>query len=84
MHRILYRLIAALAPLAVRTGHSKDLEVIVLRHQLQVLRIAEARPGICGTRRLWRKPPWRFKDSRTGRCCGFTYTQERSGFVSHE
>ena len=38
MHRILYRLIAALAGLAVRTGRSKDLEIIVMRHQLSVLR----------------------------------------------
>jgi len=36
--RLLYRLIAALASLAVRSGRSKDLEIIVLRHQLQVLR----------------------------------------------
>jgi putative transposase len=38
MPRILYRLIAALARLAVRSGQSKDLEIIVLRHQLGVLR----------------------------------------------
>ena len=38
MFRILYRLIAALARLAVRSGRSKDLEIIVLRHQLVVLR----------------------------------------------
>ena len=36
--RLLYRLIAALARLAVRSGRSKDLEIIVLRHQLTVLR----------------------------------------------
>ena len=30
-HRICYRLIAALARLAVRSGRSKDLEIIVLR-----------------------------------------------------
>ena len=35
--RLLYHLIAALARLAVRSGRSKDLEIIVLRHQLQVL-----------------------------------------------
>ena len=33
MHRILYRLIDALARFAVRTGRSKDLEIIVLRHR---------------------------------------------------
>jgi hypothetical protein len=38
MHRILYRLIAAVARLAVRSGRSKDLEIIALRHQLGVLR----------------------------------------------
>jgi len=35
--RILYRFLAALARLAVRSGRSKDLEIIVLRHQVQVL-----------------------------------------------
>jgi hypothetical protein len=34
--RILYRLIAALARLAVRSGRAKDLEIIVLRHQLAI------------------------------------------------
>ena len=34
MSRILYRLLAALARLAVRSGRSKDLEIVVLRHQL--------------------------------------------------
>ena len=36
--RILCRFIASLARLAVRSGRSKDLEIIVLRHQLNVLR----------------------------------------------
>jgi putative transposase len=44
MQRTLYRLIAALARLAVRTGHSKDLEIIVLRHQLGVLQRQIDRP----------------------------------------
>jgi hypothetical protein len=35
---IFYRLLAALARLAVRSGRAKDLEIIVLRHQVQVLR----------------------------------------------
>jgi putative transposase len=35
--RILYRFLASLARLAVRSGRSKDLEIIVLRHQLAVL-----------------------------------------------
>jgi putative transposase len=44
--RILYRLIAILARLAVRSDRSKDLEIIVLRHQLTVLRRQINRPTI--------------------------------------
>jgi putative transposase len=44
--RILYRFLTALARLAVRSGRSKDLEIIVLRHQLQVLRRLNDRPPI--------------------------------------
>ena len=44
MFRILYRLIAMLARLAVRSVRSKDLEIIVLRHQLTVLRCQVNRP----------------------------------------
>ena len=46
MHRVLYRLVAALARLAVRSGRSKDLEIIVLRHQLGVLRCQIDRPDL--------------------------------------
>jgi hypothetical protein len=38
VYRIGYRFLAGLAPVAVRSGRSKDLEIIVLRHQLTVLR----------------------------------------------
>jgi transposase InsO family protein len=44
--RILYRLIAILARLAVRSGRSKDLEIIVLRHQLSILRRQIDRPAL--------------------------------------
>jgi len=44
--RILYRLIASLAGVAVRSGRSKDLELIVLRHQLGVLHRQIDRPEI--------------------------------------
>ena len=37
MFRILYCFLASMARLAVRSGRSKDLEIIVLRHQVGVL-----------------------------------------------
>ncbi|MCP4087031.1 MAG: hypothetical protein GY745_18560 [Actinomycetia bacterium] len=46
MFRILYRFLAALARLVVRSGRSKDLEIIVLRDQLQVLRRQIDRPEL--------------------------------------
>ena len=46
VHRIMYRLLVALVRLAVRSGRSKDLEIIVLRHQLGVLRRQVDRPEL--------------------------------------
>ena len=44
MYRFLYRFLASLARLTVRSGRSKGLEIIVLRHQLAVLRRRVDRP----------------------------------------
>ena len=38
MCRTSYRLVVGLGGLTVRSGRSRDLEIIVLRHQLAVLR----------------------------------------------
>ena len=46
MCRILYRFLALLARLAVRSGCSKDLEIIVLRHQIAVLHRQNNRPAL--------------------------------------
>ncbi len=46
MYRIFYGLTAGLVRLAVRSGRSKDLEIIVLRHQVAVLRRGVNRPAV--------------------------------------
>ena len=46
MCRILYRFLALLVRLAVRSGRSKDLEIIVLRHQLGMLHRRNNRPQL--------------------------------------
>ena len=46
VYRIIYRLLVGLARLAVRSRRSKDLEIIVLRHQLTVPRRQINRPAL--------------------------------------
>lgn len=47
MHRILYRFLASMTRVAVRSDRSKELEIVVLRHQLTVLRRQVGRPELC-------------------------------------
>ena len=52
MCRVLYRLLVSLARLAVRSGCSKDLEIIVLRQQLTVLHRQTDRPALADEDRI--------------------------------
>ena len=57
MCRILYRFLALLVRLAVRSGRSKDLEIIVLRHQPGVLHRRNNRPQLADEDRAPRPAP---------------------------
>jgi transposase InsO family protein len=46
MHRLLYRLLVSLVGLLVRSREDKDLEIVVLRHQLTVLQRQLNRPKL--------------------------------------
>ncbi|NNE97088.1 MAG: hypothetical protein HKN24_13770 [Acidimicrobiales bacterium] len=46
MYRILYRFLASLARLAVRSGRSQDMEILVLRHQLALFGRHHAPPTL--------------------------------------
>ena len=46
MHRVLYRLLVTIVGLLAGSGRDKDLEIVVLRHQLRVLRRQTDRPAL--------------------------------------
>jgi putative transposase len=55
LYLLMVRLFAWVALLA-RSGASKDLEILVLRHQVTDLRRQVARPNLTGLTALWSPP----------------------------
>jgi hypothetical protein len=51
MHHVLYRLLVVIVSSLVRSGRAKDLEIVVLRHQLTVLQRQIDRLALTGTDR---------------------------------
>jgi hypothetical protein len=86
MYRVLYRLLVALVTLLIRSSRDKDLEIVVLRHQLMVLRRQIDRPTLteptapCSVRSRPRSRVLAGPDgwSRPTRCCAGTAVASRA------
>ena len=72
MCRILYRFLASLARLTVRSGRSKDLEIIVLRNQLTVLHRHNDRPALTNEDRALLDGTEPVSSSHQTPCCAST------------